>query len=87
MQLLAGFGSSPVVGMGASFPYWLWASVSLVICHMSSSIEKFTSWQLASIGASKLREKAKARRTEADSLYNIISEVTSHHFYSICRRM
>lgn len=31
----------------------------------------------------QMREKAKAGKTEADSLYNIISEVTSHHFYSI----
>lgn len=47
---------------GPRFLIGCWPVVSLIICHMSSSIEKFMSWQLASIGASKWERKRRQAR-------------------------
>ena len=74
MQLLAGFGSSQVVGLGASFPYWLLASGFLRYLP-----REFLHREVHVIAAGfhrskQMREKAKAGKIEAGSFCNIISE-------------
>ena len=68
------------VGLGASFPYWLLASGFLnYLPH--EFLHREVHIMAAGFHRSKqMREKAKAGKTEADSLCNIISEATSNHF-------
>ena len=83
LRLLAGFSSSQVVGLGASFPHWLLARGFFSYLPHEPLHREVHIMAAGFYQSKQMREQEKVNRTEADSLCNIISEVTSHHFYYI----